>query len=147
MPKACLIPKSFLSTSSLLNIFAFDSDHSYCCGAVPILILRIQYQMIGFAQSALNQTEVEIRLSCVEENVDMVFQVNTSGWLLVIFHSHGINIICKVSFFSHLKSFVFRSGFLCCAAFLLIRLFLRFNMLFVLPHVTRSFSTRNEQII
>ncbi|RCN25718.1 hypothetical protein ANCCAN_28567 [Ancylostoma caninum] len=33
------------------------------------------YQMIGFAQSALNQTEVEIRLSCVEESVDMVFQV------------------------------------------------------------------------
>ncbi|VDM74930.1 unnamed protein product [Strongylus vulgaris] len=31
--------------------------------------------MIGFAQSALNQTQVEIRLSCVEENVDMVFQV------------------------------------------------------------------------
>ncbi|EYC34168.1 hypothetical protein Y032_0001g285 [Ancylostoma ceylanicum] len=33
------------------------------------------YQMIGFAQSALNQTEVEIRLTCVEESVDMVFQV------------------------------------------------------------------------
>lgn len=33
------------------------------------------YQMIGFAQSALNQTEIEIRLACVAENVDMDFQV------------------------------------------------------------------------
>ncbi|VDP13573.1 unnamed protein product [Heligmosomoides polygyrus] len=34
-----------------------------------------KYQMIGFAQSALNQTEIEIRLACVAENVDMDFQV------------------------------------------------------------------------
>ncbi|XGW33642.1 hypothetical protein V3C99_017780 [Haemonchus contortus] len=33
------------------------------------------YQMIGFAQSALNQTQIEIRLACVNENEDMDFQV------------------------------------------------------------------------
>ncbi|KJH46017.1 leucine Rich repeat-containing domain protein [Dictyocaulus viviparus] len=31
--------------------------------------------MIGFAQSALNQTEVEIRIACLEYDIDMVFQV------------------------------------------------------------------------
>ncbi|VDO52929.1 unnamed protein product [Haemonchus placei] len=31
--------------------------------------------MIGFAQSALNQTQIEIRLACVNENEDMDFQV------------------------------------------------------------------------
>ncbi|WKY16729.1 hypothetical protein Q1695_001389 [Nippostrongylus brasiliensis] len=33
------------------------------------------YQMIGFAQSALNQTEIEIRLACADENADLQFQV------------------------------------------------------------------------
>ncbi|KAJ1358754.1 hypothetical protein KIN20_017258 [Parelaphostrongylus tenuis] len=31
--------------------------------------------MIGFAQSALNQTEIEIRLSCSDYDSDMTFQV------------------------------------------------------------------------
>ncbi|VDK46652.1 unnamed protein product [Cylicostephanus goldi] len=44
-------------------------------GNCPPSTKKRTYQMIGFAQSALNQTQIEIRLSCVEENVDMVFQV------------------------------------------------------------------------
>ncbi|KAK6032513.1 lung seven transmembrane receptor [Ostertagia ostertagi] len=66
------------------------------------------YQMIGFAQSALNQTQIEIRLACVNENEDMDFQSfyfddsnhipdNYDYEKIVYYKSKALNFSCKGS--------------------------------------------------